>query len=68
VTSEGATADPAKPDRLFPVILGVLLAGSVISFALAYVGHVVQHQELKIPADHDRAPLSPSAAATEGLH
>jgi hypothetical protein len=56
---EATTADQAKRDRLFPVILGILLAGSVISFALAYVGQVVPHQEVKSSAEHIR--ISPSA-------
>jgi hypothetical protein len=53
---EDATAEPRKRDWLFPVILGVLLAGSAISFALAFVERIAPpHQELKLPNDHARA-------------
>jgi hypothetical protein len=58
----GAVASPARrgvtdelPERdwLFPAILATLLAGSAISFVLAYAGgHIVQHQELRLSSDH----------------
>jgi hypothetical protein len=59
---EAGTADERKRDWLFPVILGVLLAGSAISFALAYVGRVIPHQEIKIQSDHGRVSLRSPAA------
>jgi|HubBroStandDraft_6_1064221.scaffolds.fasta_scaffold366032_2 hypothetical protein len=52
---EGTTSEPGKRDRLFPVILGVLLAGSAISFALAFVERVTPHQEVKVSSDHSKA-------------
>jgi hypothetical protein len=59
----GDTAQ-GKREWLFPVILGVLLAGSVISFAMAFVGRVaIPHQEVKISGDHNRA--SPGTASVE---
>jgi hypothetical protein len=59
---EGAdgAATNGKRDWLFPVILGLLLAGSAVSFALAFVQHITPHQELKISSDHNRP-----AAATD---
>ena len=63
---EVGVADERKRDWLFPVILGLLLAGSVGSFALAFTGRIVQHQELKISSDHGRA--SPGTAALEVPH
>src|SRR5260370_140946 len=59
--------DLPKRDWLFPTILGTLLAGSVISFALAWTGHVVQHQELKMSADHLRAAPSAATPAADKL-
>jgi hypothetical protein len=59
---EGGTAEPGKRDWLFPVILGVLLAGSAISFALAYVERVTPHQEIKFSSDHSRtSPVTDKA-------
>jgi hypothetical protein len=55
--SEADPADERKRDWLFPVILGLLLAGSVVSFTLAFVGRIVPHQEIKIPSDHGRISL-----------
>ena len=53
---ESATDELPERDWLFPAILATLLAGSAISFALAYAGgHIVQHQELKISAEHSCA-------------
>jgi hypothetical protein len=59
---EAGLANERKRDWLFPVILGILLAGSVISFALAFAGRIVPHQEIKIQSDHGRTSLvTPSA-------
>jgi hypothetical protein len=59
-TKERATEEEmdTKREWLFPVILGVLLAGSVISFALAFVEAPPPHQETKSSAEHLR--VSPS--------
>jgi hypothetical protein len=64
---ERVTVDPTKRDWLFPAILGALLTLSVVSFALAFVERVVPHQELKISADHERAPAL-GAPTTDRLH
>jgi hypothetical protein len=40
---------------------------SVVSFALAFVERVVQHQEIKLLADHERAP-GLGAPTTDRLH
>jgi hypothetical protein len=54
ITREESVTDKLpERDWLFPAILATLLAGSAISFALAYAGgHIVQHQELRISSDH----------------
>jgi hypothetical protein len=52
-----------KREWLFPVILGVLLAGSVISFALAFVEAPPPHQEAKSTLEHLRT--APAANSTE---
>ncbi|MBV9569082.1 MAG: hypothetical protein JO172_13185 [Hyphomicrobiales bacterium] len=50
---ESVTEELPKRDWLFPAILVTLLAGSAISFALAWAGgHIVQHQELHLTLDH----------------
>ena len=50
---ECVTDELPERDWLFPAILATLLAGSAISFALAYAGgHIVPHQELKFTSDH----------------
>ncbi|MBV9752211.1 MAG: hypothetical protein JO188_06795 [Hyphomicrobiales bacterium] len=50
---ECVTQELPKRDWLFPAILATLLAGSAISFVLAYAGgHIVPHQELRITSDH----------------
>ena len=61
---ESATDELPERDWLFPVILATLLVGSAVSFALAYAGgHIVQHQELKISAEHS----SPRGGAEEPM-
>jgi len=57
--ADAAASVEAKREWLFPVILGTLLAGSVISFAMAFVGNVIPHKELKTSSDHNR--VSPAA-------
>ena len=59
-------ADLVKRDWLFPVILGTLLSGCVVSFAMAWNGRVVQHVELKMSASHSRI-LSPSTPTADRL-
>ena len=54
---EACVSDERKREWLFPIILGLLLAGSAVSFALAFVGRVIPHQEMKNPSDHGRVSL-----------
>jgi hypothetical protein len=63
---EVGKADERKREWLFPIILGLLLAGSAGSFALAYVGRIVQHQEAKTASDHTR--VSPASLAVDQPH
>ena len=52
-SQESATDELPERDWLFPAILATLLAGSAISFGLAYAGgHILPHQELRISAEH----------------
>jgi hypothetical protein len=63
---EAGTADERKREWLFPIILGLLLAGSAASFALAYAGRIVPHQETKISSDHAR--VAPASLTGEQPH
>jgi hypothetical protein len=58
-----ATADLPERDWLFPTILATLLTGSAISFALAWTGRIVQHQELKVSSEH----ATPRGGAAEPM-
>jgi hypothetical protein len=67
VTEERATTDLPQRDWLFPAILATLLAGCAISFALAWAGHIVPHQELKLSSDHvAQPPAEPMVTRVHG--
>ena len=67
---ESGTDELPERDWLFPAILATLLAGSAISFSLAYAsGHIVQHQELRLTSDHSSAHVTgaePTVLRTHG--
>jgi hypothetical protein len=54
---EAATTRDSKRDWLFPIILGALLSGSMVSFAMAWVQRTVPHFEVKTATDHDKVSV-----------
>ena len=54
---EAATTRDSKRDWLFPIILGALLSGSMVSFAMAWVQRTVPHIEMKTATDHDKVSV-----------